>query len=122
MKKGQAHAIYFQTNGQLNVKLSVYSWNDTEDGVYYLYAPALNLTGYGNTEKEAEESFKVVLDEYINYTTNKKTLYEDLENHGWLVNRKHRRVKAPTVKELFDLIPDFSSIYKKSKKETLVLA
>ena len=121
MKKGQAKAIYFKTNGYLNIKLTVYKWYDDDDSVFYLYSPALNLTGYGKSEEEAEGSFKVVLDEYVNYTAKKGTLYNDLEKHGWLVNKNHRRVKAPTIREMFDMIPDFKSIYRKSEKETLVL-
>lgn len=122
MQSGQAKAIYYKTNGSLEINLTVYKWKDKDDNVFYLFSPALNITGYGQTEIEAEESFKVILGEYISYTTNKKTLYKDLEAHGWLVNSKHRRVKAPTVRELFDLIPGFRNIYRNSEKETLVLA
>lgn len=57
-----------------------------EEGINYIYSPALDLTGYGKNVKEAKESFEVTLKEFIDYTDNKKTIFDELEHLGWLVN------------------------------------
>jgi len=45
-------------------------------------AALLNLIGCGYTKKEAQESFKIVFNEYISYTAENNTLIADLENCG----------------------------------------
>ena len=60
-----------------------------EDGLYYMYTPALDLIGYGRTKEEAKKSWDIVMQEYFKYTMNKKTFIEDLENHGWSISKKH---------------------------------
>ena len=64
-----------------SMRLSLISYKDDE--AYYWYCPALELTGYGDDEKQAQESFKIVLEEYIRYTTENQTLNEDLNSLGW---------------------------------------
>jgi len=59
------------------LKLSLISYRDDE--AHYSYCPALELIGYGDNEQEAQDSFKIVLEEYIRYTTENQTLIADLE-------------------------------------------
>lgn len=66
--------------------LSVFAFR--EEGVSFIYCPALNLTGYGNNTKEAQSSFKTVLYEYLKYTIENKTLADDLTAHGWKNNKQ----------------------------------
>jgi hypothetical protein len=54
-----------------------------EDGSHIVYCPPLDLSGYGDTEEEAIRSFHVTLDEFFKYTTNKGTLWKELERLGW---------------------------------------
>jgi hypothetical protein len=63
------------------IGLSLYTWK--EEGIYYIYSPSLDLTGYGNTAKEAKESFEITLKEFVDYTYNKKTIFDELEHLGW---------------------------------------
>jgi len=42
--------------------LSVKVCADKENGIYTLYAPSLNLSGYGNTAAEAHESFMLSIE------------------------------------------------------------
>jgi hypothetical protein len=39
-----------------------------EGDTHLLHCPVLDITGYGNTEKEAEDSLFVMLEELIRYT------------------------------------------------------
>ena len=59
-----------------------------DENIYNVYCPSLNLIGCGYTENEAKESFNVVFDEYVRYTTENNTLIEDLESFGWKITGK----------------------------------
>lgn len=84
----------------VNIELNILIFD--EDGIKYVYSPALDLTGYGNSEEEAMGSFKVVLEEFVHYTENKKTIYKELERLGWTVNPKKRRVQPPADEQLLE--------------------
>ena len=43
-----------------------------EDGVFFFYSPALDITGYGKTEEEARSSFQETLGQFLDYATHKK--------------------------------------------------
>ena len=55
-------------NKQVEVKLSLIIFEDS--GSQVVYCPALDVYGYGVTEKEALDSFKVCLGEFLKYTLN----------------------------------------------------
>jgi len=55
----------------------------TEDGVHFASAPALDITGYGENEKEAEASLNIMLEEFFNYAAENKTLQSELKKLGW---------------------------------------
>jgi len=59
-----------------------------EENIFFIYTPALDLTGYGNTEDEARLSFEETLDQFLNYSTNKDTLVDELKRLGWKVSKK----------------------------------
>jgi len=80
-----------------SMKLNLISFKDEE--AHYSYCPALDLLGYGNTEHEAQESFNIVLEEYIRYTTENQTLIADLENHGWQIMGKGKKMTPPKISE-----------------------
>lgn len=93
-------ASFNRGDHHVNVELNILSFE--EDGIKYVYSPALDLTGYGNSEDEAMKSFKVMLEEFIHYTENKKTIYKELERLGWTVNVKKRRVQPPADEQLLE--------------------
>lgn len=104
-------AKYQNKDGKLEVKLNVFIWND--ESVFYAYSPALDLTGYGKTENEAKRSFETTLQEFVKYTTNKKTLFDELEHLGWTVNRKKKRMHVPDLEDLLKDNETFREIYKR---------
>ena len=77
--------ILFQ-KGKMKIKLQVCIFE--EDEVFISYAPALDLSAFGNTEDEAKREFEQTLHEYITYCLHKKTLERDLLEHGWIVKKK----------------------------------
>lgn len=94
-------------NGTINVTLDVYVFVDGDS--YIAYSPALDLSGYGDSEQSAKDSFSVVMDEYIRYAVSQKTLVKDLRAHGWRVRSvKQRKMAAPT----FDAMVKSNSTFK----------
>jgi len=51
-----------------------------------MFAPALDICGYGKNTAEAKQSFGIVLEEFINHTSNKNTLNTVLNKLGWGIN------------------------------------
>ncbi len=76
------------------------------------YCPALDLSGYGVDEIEANRSFEDVLSEYFRYTIHKKTLAEDLRNHGWTIRKNLKKTPIPpTMEKLLKTNEDFNRIF-----------
>lgn len=84
----------------VNVNIHILTFE--EEGIHYVYSPALDLTGYGNSEPEAMRSFNTMLEEFVHYTENKKTIYKELERLGWTVNPKKKRVHPPLEEQMLE--------------------
>lgn len=83
-------------SGQINFNLPIIKFQ--EDDLYFFYTPALDLTGYGKTEEEAKTSLEETLGQFLDYTTNKKTLFSELKKLGWKV--KKRVLVVPSLKDM----------------------
>jgi hypothetical protein len=88
---------YGDKRSELNVRLSLIQFE--EDGVHFVYSPALDLTGYGKSETEAMESYGMAMEEFLRYTTHKNTLKDELKRLGWSVTGK-KKLAAPSLPEL----------------------
>jgi len=89
-----------------SLQVSVITYNG--DNSIIAYCPSLELVGCGYTETEALESFNIVLEEYLRYTTENGTLIADLEEHGWTV--KGGGFTPPKTLELLQRNKDFNEI------------
>lgn len=63
-----------------NIDIFVRKWE--EDGVYYVYSPALEIVGYGKSAKEAEDSFKHNISTISKYSA--EILIDDSLNTDWI--------------------------------------
>jgi len=113
MAKGLFKGSFGDGKYNINISLSIYFWK--EDDICFSYSPALDITGYGDDEFKARDSFEITLSEFLSYTHNKKTIYDELENLGWTVNRKKKRVHAPGLEEILDDNSSFKEIFNKGK-------
>lgn len=108
---------YKNTKGIVDVKLLIVHFIDEND-VHIVYSPHLDLSGYGNNLNEAKESFKISLEDFVDYTLKKKTLGSVLSKLGWELKgtmKKPKKVLAPSitsvikdndyVSEIFDKYP-----------------
>ncbi len=66
-----------------NSELKIVLLSFKEDNNFILYAPTLDLSGYGEDEGEAEASFKESLFEFLNFTIKNQTLDAELKRLGW---------------------------------------
>ncbi len=89
----------------VQVKLSLFTF--IEDNVHVVYSPALDLYGYGNDEHEARHSFELSLGEYVKYTSNKKTIEQDLKKYGWKIDKRHKTLSSPDVSTLLQTNESF---------------
>lgn len=110
MDKKQANAKYSDGKNKVEVNLSIFLWE--EDSIFYTYSPAFDLTGYGLSKVEARESFETVLQDFIKYTHNKKTIFQELENLGWAVNKRKKRVISPDFEDMLSENEHFNHLYK----------
>jgi len=91
----------------IDFEFSLVAYEDEK--LQVVYCPALDLFGYGKTEREAERSFSIVLEEHIRYTTNKNTFLKDLKQHGWKVSGK--KYFAPPLGQMLKKNDQFSEIF-----------
>ncbi len=99
-----------QSNETYDIKVSVVQF--IEDDVVIVYCPSLDLSGYGNSDFEAQESFKTVLHEYIRYASDKGTLDEDLREHGWVrLKTKNPSMTPPAMTDLLAMNENFRRIF-----------
>jgi hypothetical protein len=83
-----------------------------QDNNVITYCPALDLSGYGPTEAEANKSFEVTLSEYFRFTVNKKTLAKDLRKLGWTLGKSFKKEPVPpTLASLLNKNKYFSRIF-----------
>ena len=79
---------YIVTEGKIETQLSLISFK--EDDINIIYSPALDITGYGNTEEEAKNSFNIAMEEFLRYTINKKTFISEMKRLGWKISKSKR--------------------------------
>ncbi|MDR1553219.1 MAG: hypothetical protein LBS69_07140, partial [Prevotellaceae bacterium] len=70
-----------ETGNKITVKLGIYTF--IENNMYIAYCPSIDMTAAGNSFDEALEEFSKIFQLYIEYCLSKKTLFKDLEKHGW---------------------------------------
>ncbi len=97
MKSLNAESRFSNGKRNINVKVPVLSFK--EDNTHIIFCPALDLSGSGNTQAEAKESFTIAVSEYLNYTTHKGTLWADLKKLGWTIqkNKKSQQLLLPCL-------------------------
>src|SRR4051812_33384442 len=78
-------AKYFHsdTNARTGITTPLMFMQFMEKDVYILHCPALDLSGYGTTIEEAESSFAISLEFYLEHTSEHTSLRADLEKLGW---------------------------------------
>jgi hypothetical protein len=96
--------------GFFKVNLSLIKFE--EDGCKIAYCPALEISGYGNNDEEAIESFKISLSEFFKYTSNKKSFEKEMERMGWTISRaKNKSMIPPSMIKLLQENDNFSRIF-----------
>lgn len=112
MANKRLSATYAKGNQKIDISVEVLTWS--EDGISYYYSPALDLVGYGTNDQEARQSFETFLDEFVDYTHAKRTIFDELERLGWKVNRRKRRFQPPDKSELIEDNDEYRQLISRS--------
>lgn len=99
----------------IRVLLDVFSYKD--NGVQMMYAPALDLCGYGSTVEEAKQSFKVVVSEYLRYGLENNTLEDDLHSHGWKPSSEMQEFESPDILSIVKRNKQLQSVMRKDYRK-----
>lgn len=80
---------------ELHINLLIFQ----QDEFYVSFCPSLNLSSYGQSIQDAKDGFDEVMEAFIEDSTTNKTLFSELEKHGWsLLN--HHHAEPPQAVEL----------------------
>lgn len=114
MKKTKFNTTF--SNGHLGIELELDLFSFQENDIQFLYSPALDLTGYGKSQEEANKSFQITLQEFIDFTTKKSTLFKELKRLGWKTDPKsNKTLHAPHISELLSTNNEFYLLMNSSK-------
>lgn len=95
----------------LQLSITLVSFQDTK-GIFILYAPQFDLSGYGKNQEEARASFQIALDDLVSYTLSKGTFESVLQELGWKrVVSKTKKWRAPQMNELIKKRAYLSEIF-----------
>lgn len=109
MKKLIVRTDYKSSSGNVKALLVLMHFED-ENGIHFVYSPHLDLTGYGNTLREAKYSFEIVFEDFLDYTVREKTLKTIMKKLGWTLADVGKRKKEFVFPELDDLIKSNSYV------------
>ena len=105
-----------QTSTNLvKVKLLLFHFED-ENKINFIYSPHLDLSGYGISLEEAQQSFQLALEDFIDYTLKKKTFRKVLLQLGWSIkglSKKPKRILAPSITTIISENKYISEIFDK---------
>lgn len=91
--------------GQFMVKIQIQLMR--EGNTIVVYSPAFDLSGYGNTAKEAKKDFDAALKIFIEETTAHGTLEKALEELGWKKVVVHNKPQwQPQIELLSNVIEE----------------
>jgi len=82
----------------IEIRVPVIVFHDEDERMWYAHCPALDITGYGTTQKEASNSFAIVLEETIEYMIAHGTLHDELLTLGW--SKTQERLTPPPMETL----------------------
>jgi len=74
------------------------------------------LTGYGVNIEEAQKSFDIVFEDFVDYTLKKKSIGKVLEKMGWSIKgavKKPKKVIAPSITSVISKNKYVSEIFDK---------
>lgn len=73
--------------------VSSFTYVDKDTKQYVIYCPSLELSGYGETQEQAQEMFRFSLDDLFKFWMNgsPEVMHEDLKKLGWKNDRLFRK-------------------------------
>ncbi|MDR2653583.1 MAG: type II toxin-antitoxin system HicB family antitoxin [Prevotellaceae bacterium] len=101
---------------QIEVDLGIYVF--IENDIYVAYCPSLDISAAGNSFDDALKEFSEIFQLHIEYCMTKKTLFEDLKQHGWVIKKK--TAKAPEIEEMIVKNDTFKNILSNKNYQKII--
>jgi hypothetical protein len=122
-KPGDLELLNINRNtGKIMFKLAAFRFRDKDTRQMVVYIPSLDISGYGATEKKAEEMINFSLENFLTYLMElpSKKMNAELENFGW----KHSTLKNKEFSKAYvdgnGELKNFNAVADTVEKLTLV--
>ena len=98
----------FMKEYKIKIEVALFKEND----MYVAYCPALQLSSYGENEKDAKYAFDEALSIFLEETTEKGTLEKELLQLGWSLRKMPKPDYQPPHLDVVSLSKKKPSFYK----------
>ncbi len=106
------------SKGKVSLGLEVIIFK--EEKQFIAYCPALELSAYGDNDKDVRIAFEETLNIFLDYTAKKGTLEKELIRIGWKKQpRKRHEFLPPEIEELKNSDPYLNEIITTKKTNTI---
>jgi len=104
--------------------ICVYNFIDKDTKQFVAYSPALDISGYGETEAKAEEMMKFAIQDYLVYLTNlsSKERDKELASLGWKKDRFKNKDFSRAYVDINGDLKNFNAEEGSVKKQKLQFA
>ncbi len=93
---------YKNQSGEVRTQIILLHFIDNKN-IHFIYSPHLDLTGYGNSLVDAQSSFTIAFEDFVDYTLTKNSLGVVLKELGWKIKgttKNPKKLKAPAMSEV----------------------
>lgn len=117
------NTLHISNNGG-SAGICVYNFIDKDTKQFVAYSPALDISGYGETEEKAQEMMKFAIEDYIKYLTNLsiKEREKELYNLGWKKDRLKNKDYSRLYVDINGDLKNFNAEEGSIKKQKLQFA
>ena len=115
LKPEDKDLLHFGKNG-VKAGLCIYSFIDKDTKQHITYAPALDVSGYGDTYEKSIETLKFSIDQYLAYLGSLPSKHRDKElfdlgwKQDWLKNRDFSKAYVDIRGELQNFNADEGTV------------
>jgi hypothetical protein len=98
--------------GKIDSHINVFRFKDKETKQYVYYAPSIEITGYGSSDKKAQKMFFLSLGDYCNFLfeLSPKKREVELTKVGWKKNKVQNKEFSRAYVDLYGQLQDLNFV------------
>lgn len=118
--KSGADEMRFSSSGRVSGQVNMFKFQDRDTLQYVFYCPSLELSGYGETEKLAEEMVTLSIDDFFHFLSNLSLKDKEIELRklGWSKSFFNKRFSKAFVDDNGEL-QNFNALDDKVERVTI---